>query len=96
MTDETQDELIADAINSLTEKVSKLLLNEFLQLPDELQMNIILIKSSQLLLANVLCSVAGNRDELDKITAEQGSEMKELVDNCAFSGFADKFDIDKH
>lgn len=46
MTDEIQEELITNAINTITEKLGKILLQEFLNLPAELQMNIVLIKSS--------------------------------------------------
>ena len=96
MPDVTQDELITNAINNLTEKLSKLLLKEFLKLPTELQMNIVLIKSAQLLLANILCHVATSKEELEKIANAQGTELSELIFNCAFTGFADKFDINKH
>lgn len=54
---DNQDELITNAINTITENLSKSLLEDFLKLPTELQMNIILIKSAQLLLANILCHV---------------------------------------
>jgi len=96
MTAENQEELITDAINNITEKLSNILLQEFLQLPQETQINLILIKSAQLLLANILCHVAGNKDELDKLAEGQGEEIKDLTFNCAFSGFADKFEINKH
>lgn len=96
MIDETQDESIANAINLITEKASQSLLENFLKLPTELQLNIVLIKSAQLLLANVLCQVATNKDELEKISAEQGIDIKELTFNCAFTGFASKFDLNKH
>lgn len=96
MSDEIQDELITNAINTITENLSKNLLQEFLKLPTELQMNIVLIKSSQLLLANILCHVAINKDELDKISEMQGMELKELIVNCAFSGFSDKFALNKN
>jgi hypothetical protein len=96
MTEHNQDELITHAINSITEKLSKVLLQDFLKMPQDLQMNIILIKSAQLLLANILCHIATNKVELDKITDEQGMEIKELTFNCAFTGFADKFDLNKH
>jgi hypothetical protein len=96
MTDESHDELITNAINALTEKLSKVLLQDFLKLPSELQMNIILIKSAQLLLANVLCHVATNKEELESISNDQGAEIKELTFNCAFTGFSDKFDLNKH
>lgn len=95
MTD-NQEELITNAINTLTENLSKVLLQEFLKLPTELQMNIILIKSAQLLLANILCHVATSKNELEKVVDEQGVEMKELTFNCAFTGFSDKFDFNKH
>lgn len=96
MTHESQDELITNAINNVTQKISQVLLEEFLNLPTELQMNIVLIKSAQLLLANILCHVATSKDELEKIADEQGIEMKELTFNCAFTGFSDKFDVNKH
>jgi hypothetical protein len=93
---ENQDEAITNAINNITEKLSHALLQEFLKLPEALQVNIILIKSAQLLLANVLCHVAMTKDELDNIADAQGAEMKELTLNCAFSGFMEKFDMSKH
>lgn len=94
MTD--QEESLTLAINSITEKLSQVLLQEFLNLPAELQMNIILIKSAQLLLANILCHVATNKDELQHISDEQGEDIKELTFNCALSGFSDKFEVNKH
>lgn len=96
MTKANQDELIADAINTITEKVSKVMLQEFLKLPTEVQINLVLIKSSQLLLANILCQVAADKEELEKIAEDQGIELKELTFNCASTGFSDKFDINKH
>jgi hypothetical protein len=93
---ENQDESITHAINDITEKLSSVSLQEFLKLPEELRMNIVLIKSAQLLLANILCHVATNKEELESIVDTQGEEMKELVFNCAFAGFSDKFDIKKH
>lgn len=96
MTDQSQDEIIANVINDMTEKLSNVLMQEFLKLPDELQMNIVMIKSAQLLLANILCHVAANNDELVQIADEQGVEMKELVFNCAYTGFGHKFDVQKH
>ncbi len=96
MNDTNDDESIANAINTITEKLSVVLLKEFLKLPTELQMNIVLIKSAQLLLANVLCQVVTNMEELEKVTNEQANEIKELTLNCAFSGFIHKFGIEKH
>ncbi len=96
MTDSNQDELITNAINGMTEKLSRVLLQEFLKLPSELQINIVLIKSAQLLLANILCQVSANKGELEKICIDQGVEIKELTLNCAFTGFSDKFDLNKH
>lgn len=93
---DNQDELITNAINQLTEKVGKLMLSEFLKLSQELQINLVLIKSAQLLLANVICHVAISKEELEKIADEQGIELKELTDNCAFIGFSDKFELNKH
>lgn len=96
MTDEIQDELIANAINAVTEKASTIMLDEFLKLPDEMQLNMVLIKSAQLLLANVLCHVAINKTELEKIAQSQGDELRDLTLSCAYSGFADKFNFNKH
>lgn len=96
MADEITDEVITQAINQLTEKLSHVLLQDFLELSDELQLNIVLIKTGQLLLANVLCHVAANSEELDKITDEQGADLKELTMTCAHTGFADKFGSHKH
>lgn len=96
MKNDNEDELITNAINHLTEKMSNVLLKEFLKLPKELQLNIVLIKSTQLLLANVLCQVAGNKDELDKIIDAQGEEIKELTINCLVTGFSDKYNVNKH
>ena len=96
MTNENQDEFITNAINNLTEKLSIILLEEFLKLPNELQINLVLIKSSQLLLANILCQVATSIEELEKIAEEQKIELKELIFNCAYTGFSDKFEINKH
>ena len=96
MSDKSQEEELTNAINQLTEKVSKLLLEEFLKLPKEMQLNIVMIKSAQLLLANILCHVATDREELQKIVDEQGVEISELSFNCAYTGFAHKFDLLKH
>lgn len=96
MENEKQDELLTGAINQITEKLSHVLLENFLSLPKELQVNIILIKSAQLLLANVLCHVAGTKEELDNIADNQGLEIKDLIVNCAYIGFSEKFGIKKH
>jgi len=96
MTNKTQEERATDAINQLTGKVSNTLLEEFRQLPDDVQLNIVLIKTVQLLLANVLCHVAVNRDELENIVNAQGDEIKELTYTCASTAFTDKFDMSKH
>ena len=96
MKNDNEDELITNAINHLTEKISHVLLQEFLNLSNELQLNIVLIKSAQLLLANVLCQVAGNKDELNKIIDAQGEEIKELTINCSFTGFSDKYNVNRH
>jgi hypothetical protein len=90
------EELIANTINNLTERVSQVLLEEFLKLPGDLQLNVVLIKTAQLLLANILCHVASTNEELEKIAGEQGVEVKELTINCALSAFTDKFDSPKH
>ncbi len=96
MSDEQQDELITDAINNITQKLGDTLLKEFLDLPEELQINLVLIKTSQLLLANILCQVAANKRELEKITEDQGVEIKDLTMNCAFSAFGGKFEGRTH
>lgn len=96
MKNDHEDELITNAINQLTEKISSVLLQEFLELSNELQLNIVLIKTAQLLLANVLCQVAGNKYELHKIIDSQGEEIKELTLNCSFTGFSEKFNVNKH
>jgi hypothetical protein len=96
MNNEPTDESITEAINILTEKLSKVLLEEFLALPAELHINVVLIKIAQLLLANILCQVAENSEELNKISALQGPELKELASHCAIAGFSDKFDLNKH
>jgi len=96
MSSESQEEKLTNAINSLTEKISGLLLEEFIKLPQELQLNIVMIKSAQLLLANILCHVATTKIELQKIADEQGNEISELSLNCAYSGFSDKFEMVKH
>lgn len=95
MSDEPH-EVLTDAINNLTQSVSNALLQEFLKLPNELQVNVVLIKSAQLLLANVLCHVALNKEELENIADAQGLELKELTLNCAASGFEAKFQVEKH
>lgn len=96
MNDQTQDELITNAINQLTEKLSVILLKEFLKLPKDLQLNMVLIKTGQLLLANILCHVAVSKEELEKVLNDQAEEMKELTFTCANTGFADKFDLKRH
>ncbi len=96
MSYEIDDELITNAINNLTEKLSVVFLDEFLKLPTQLQINLVLMKSAQLLLANIICQIATDGDELKKITDNQGAEIKELTFNCSFTGFADKFEIIKH
>ncbi len=93
--DDNQNELITNAINQVTEKLSHVLLEEFLKLPKELQISLVLIKSAQLLLANILCQVVMSKEELENITNEQGIEIKELTFNCAYSGFLDKFSMNK-
>lgn len=96
MSDRPQEERATDAINQLTSKVSNTLLEEFRQLPDDMQLNIVLIKTVQLLLANVLCHVAVNREEFENIVNAQGEEIKELTYTCASTAFSDKFDLSKH
>jgi hypothetical protein len=94
--DDIENEKLVNAINHLTEKLSVVLLDEFLQLPDDQQKNIVLIKATQLLLANVLCQVAVDKPELDTITDLQADELKELISDCIATGFADKFSQSRH
>lgn len=97
MTSELAYEPITDAINMLTEKLSKVLLDEFLALSDELHVNVVLIKTAQLLLANILCQVSENIEELNKISDLQGTELKELAQHCALTAFSNKFNLkNKH
>ena len=96
MQNEIEDELITNTINNITEKLSTILLREFLKLPTKSQINLVLIKSAQLLLANILCQIAANKNELEQITNDQGVEIKELTLNCSVTGFSDKFEIIKH
>lgn len=93
---EISDDVITDTINYLTEKISRLLLDEFLKLDKTLQINLVLIKSSQLLLANVLCQVASNIDQLHDLLNAQITEIKNLTINCAYTGFTEKFKVIKH
>jgi hypothetical protein len=72
------------------------LLREFLKLPPDYQLNIVMIKSAQLLLSNVLCHVADNMYELEGIIGEQADDLKELTQNCAAAAFPEKFAIQKH
>lgn len=96
MTEKSQEERATDAINELTSSVSNALLEGFNQLPQDLQLNVVMIKTVQLLLANVLCHVAKNKQEFDDIVTVQGAEITELAYTCANVAFAAKFDIDKH
>lgn len=96
MAEEHQDELLAVAINTITEKASKILLDEFLKLPADMQLNLVLIKAAQLLLANVLCQVVQNEEELNRILEDQGPEIKFLTLDCAHSAFPEKFPSRKH
>lgn len=96
MTEKSQEERATDAINSLTSDVSNALLEGFNQLPQDLQLNVVMIKTVQLLLANVLCHVAQNKQEFDDIVTVQGSEISELAYTCANVAFAAKFGIEKH
>lgn len=91
-----ENELFADAINNITEKLSAELIKEYSKLPADLQKGLVLIKSAQLLLANVLCQVAIDRDELEMIAQEQGAEMNQLIFDCAVIGFSSKFGIVNH
>lgn len=93
--DEEQLALI-DAINSINESVSQEMLKKFLSLPSSQRTNLVLIKSSQLLLANVLCQVAANEEELHELLSAQELELKELTLDCAMSGYGEKFQFNKH
>jgi hypothetical protein len=94
--DNGENEKLIQAINVLTEKTSAVLLDSFLDLGEDQQKNIVLIKASQLLLANVLCQVASDKEELDTIADMQGEEIKELISDCVTTGFAEKFSPIKH
>lgn len=96
MTDKTQEERATDAINGLTSIVSNALLEGFNELPNDLQLNVVMIKTVQLLMANVLCHVAANKQEFDDIVTVQGSEIAELSYACAQTAFAEKFGLNKH
>ena len=91
-----KEELITNAINNITEKVSQVVLDEYMKLPEEIQIGLVLIKSTQLLLANILCQVAADHEELDKLIDEQSEDIKELTHSCAHSGFAEKFKPHAH
>jgi hypothetical protein len=93
---EEKDQLLSNAINKLTEKLSALLLEELMKLPEDMQTGFVLIKSTQLLLGNILCQVASSNEILDKLCEEQGGQIQELTLNCAYAGFADKFGLNKH
>ncbi len=91
-----EDEMFLDTINQLTETVSNRLLEDFLKLPDDLQKNVVLVKVAELLLANILCHIATDKKELDEIIEQQVVEMKELIADCAATGFAHKFSSSTH
>lgn len=96
MTDDKEQDDLSDAINDLTDKVSNVLLKEYMDLPQDMQIGLVLIQTSQLLLANVLCHVALNAEELEGLISEQSSEIRELTLHCARAGFSDKFHFEKH
>lgn len=96
MTDEKAQDDLSDAINDLTDKVSTVLLKEYMDLPQEMQIGLVLIQTTQLLLANILCHVALNADELQGLINEQSDEIRELTMHCAHAGFGDKFKFEKH
>lgn len=89
-------ELFAEAINNIAEKISEVLLQKYLELPEELQKSIVLIKSVQLVLANILCQIAISKEELDDIANQQGEDIKELIYDCAMTAFAKKFNMSNH
>jgi len=91
-----EEERLVTAINSITDSISKEMLKKFLALPSSQQKNLVLIKSSQLLLANILCQVASTEEELQQLLHSQGEELKELTLDCAASGYAEKFQLKKH
>ena len=91
-----ENELYLQTINTLTEIVSDRLLEEFLKLPEKIQKNVILIKVAELLLANILCHVAKSNEELTDITTQELVELKELISDCAMTGFANKFGKQTH
>ncbi len=91
-----QNELFAEAINTITAKLCDELLKEFSKLSPELQKGLVLIKSSQLMLANVLCHIALNKKELEDLISTQGQEIKDLTWDCMVTGFAKKFEVMEH
>lgn len=91
-----KEEAVTAAINNITGKVSEVMLQEYMKLPADIQIGLILIKSTQLLLANVLCQIAADHDELNKLMDEQAEDIKELTHTCAHTGFADKFKTHTH
>lgn len=93
--EQSQDDL-SEAINNLTDKISSTLLKEYTDLPQDMQIGLVLIQSSQLLLANILCHVALNTQELEDLMNEQSAEIRELTLHCAQAGFSDKFHFEKH
>lgn len=96
MTENINDESLIAAINDITETVSQHMLAEFLKLPKETRTNLVLIKSAQLLLANILCQVAEQNEELEGLIEIQGEEIKELTFTCAYTAFARKFNLNMH
>ena len=88
--------IIYSCNHELTQKTSETLLKEFLKLPKDAQTNLVLIKSSQLLLSNILCQVVSDIEELEMMINEQDNDIRELTLNCATTAFADKFNIKKH
>lgn len=91
-----EHEIYAEVINAITERLSALLIKRYEKLPEELQKGLVLVRSVQLLLANIICQVALNKNELDMLANAQNDDMKELIETCAVIKYAHKFGIVKH
>jgi hypothetical protein len=96
MSDLAPEDRAADMVNHLTAKISEVLQVEFNKLPADMQLNIVMIKTVQLLMANVLCHVAADKEELDQLLSIQGEEIAELTRMCANMAFTEKFGLNKH
>jgi hypothetical protein len=85
-----------DIINTITSQLNKTLVSEFLKLPKEAQTGLVLTKSVQLLLANVLCQVTDSKDELEQLLADHTAAIKTLTLRFAQLEFSRKFTTVTH